>query len=309
MSNVKAEQIHKAVIPAAGLGTRFLPLSKVIPKPLLPLVDEPMISWAVKELKEAGIHDIAFVLSDSSKIIMDYFKAKNGLRDVLAAQNNNVALEALGKLERELEDIKFSFVMQSEPKGDGDAVLRAKKYVHNEPFAVLFPDDIFQCQRAAIDQLQQIFQVSQKPIIGLKRVSAEKVSSYGIVAVEKIANRLYKIKKIVEKPSLSEASLESGKSGGPEGTALAICGRYVLTPDIFHYLGIAPLNKKGELILAQAFSLMLNDGIIIYGYEIEGEWLECGQMTEWMKSNIKALLTHKTYGPPIKEWLKKEKIF
>ncbi|MDD4990387.1 MAG: UTP--glucose-1-phosphate uridylyltransferase [Candidatus Pacebacteria bacterium] len=294
-ANPKTE-VKKVIIPVAGLGTRFLPMTRIMPKAVLPVVDEPMAAWIVKEAKESGINDITFIVSENTKITLDYFKPKTKLSQILEKRGSLDVLEKLRKMEKGLEGINFSFVVQPEPRGDGDAVLKAKKQVEKEPFGVLFHDDIFFGKQPPISQLIKVFQTSQKPVIGLKKISQDKLSAYGVASVEKIATHLYKIKKIVEKPKPGEAPSD-----------LAFCGRYILTPDIFHYLGKTPLTQKGELILADAFSAMLDDGKVIYGCEIEGDWLECGKTVDWLKSSIFLALQHKEYGPAIREWLKKIK--
>ncbi len=308
MSLETKSEVKKVIIPVAGLGTRFLPMTRIMPKAVLPVVDEPMAAWIVKEAKESGINDITFVISEDTKITLDYFKPKTKLAQTLEKRGSLDLLEKLRKMEKSFEGINFSFAVQPEPKGDGDAILKAKKQVEKEPFGVLFHDDIFFGKQPAISQLIKVFQTSQKPVIGLKKVSQEKLSAYGVATVEKIATHLYKIKKIVEKPKLGEAPSNPVRGGASNGAGLAICGRYVLTPDIFHYLGKASLTQKGELILAAAFSKMLDDGKVIYGCEIEGDWLECGQTVDWLKSSIFLALQHKEYGPDIREWLKKAKL-
>ncbi|MCX6789166.1 MAG: sugar phosphate nucleotidyltransferase, partial [Candidatus Gribaldobacteria bacterium] len=174
--------------------------------------------------------------------------------------------------------------------------LKAEKKVGKEPFAVVFFDDIFITKTPALTQLINVFQTSQKIVVGLKKAPPEKLPFYGVVKAEKIANNLYKIKDIVEKPALGQAPSD-----------LALCSRYILTDEIFPYLKKIPANAKGEIILADAFKAMLADGKIIYGYEIEGDWLECGNMADWLKSNLTLCLRHPKYGPALKEWLKKYK--
>lgn len=290
-------QITKAIIPVAGLGTRFLPLTKALPKELLPLTDVPLFNFAVREAKYSEIDKIIFILSENKKIIYDYFKRNQKLENILKKDNQKKKhLENLKKIEKEFEELVFSSSFQKVPKGDGDAVLRAKNQIKNEGFAVLFPDDVFESKVAALSQLKKIFQTSQRPIIGLKKVSKEKISSYGSVAVEKIANRLYKIKKIKEKAPPDEALSD-----------LVIAGRYILTPEIFNYLKKTQPDKKGEIILANALNLIIKDGKIVYGYEIDGEWLECGRIIDWMKSNLYLCLKHPQYGAILKEFLKKIK--
>lgn len=289
------QEIKKAIILAAGLGTRFLPLTKVLSKELLPLVDQPLISYAVKETKDSGISNIIFVLSDKNKIILDFFKKNLKLEKTLKKRDKKEILKELERINTEFTEISFSYSLQPEPRGDGDALLRAKRRTR-EPTAVLFPDDIVEAKTPAILQLAKIFRTSEKPVVGLKKVSREKLPSYGVVEVEKIAHGLYKIKDIVEKPSLEEAPSE-----------LAIVGRYILNATVFDYLRKTRPNENGEIILAEALKKMLKDGKIVYGYELEGEWLECGNKTGWLKSNFYLCLKHPEYGPILREFLKKLK--
>ena len=281
------------IIPAAGLGTRFLPLTKVVAKELLPLVGEPMISWIVKEARDSGIKQIVFVLAESKKNILNYFKKNSKLESILKKRNQKKISKTLEKNDGEFEDMSFSVVIQPSPRGDGDAILRAKKLIKKEPFGVLFADDVLISRVPVLEQVLKIFKTSQKPVIGLKKVPKERLPFYGVVGVEKIASRLYKIKEITEKPDVPEAPSD-----------LAIVGRYVLPPEIFNYLEKTSPNKKGEIILAEALKLMLKDGKIVYGYEFEGEWLECGNIEEWMKSNMYLSLKHPQYGPILKQYLK-----
>jgi len=288
--------IKKAIIPSAGLGTRFLPLTKAVSKELLPLVEKPLIHYTVQEAKASGILKIIFVLSENKKNILNYFKKDLKLQNLLKERNQKELLEKLEKFYAEYQDLAFSSVFQFLPKGDGDAVLKARRQIGKENFAVLFPDDVWESRTPPTLQLKKIFLTSQKPVIGLKKIEKEKVSSYGVVMAERIATRIYKIKDIVEKPSIEEAPSD-----------LVITGRYMFSPDIFNYLTKTPPNKKGEIILAEALKLMIKDGKIVYGYELEGEWLECGRPEEWLKTNLYLCLRDPVYGPMLREWLKKMK--
>ena len=290
------EEVKKAIIPAAGLGTRFIPLTKVLAKELLPLVDRPTISYPVKESVDSGIESICFVFSEAKKNIINYFKRDLKLENILKERKQDSLFQELMAIEEEIKGVSFSSVLQALPKGDGDAILKAKKKIGKSAFGILFADDVFKSSAPVLAQLKKIFQTSEKPVIGLKRMPKDKISSYGVVSYEKIANRIYKIKEIVEKPKAEEAPSD-----------LAVVGRYIMTPDIFNYLSKAELNKKGELILAQALKDMINDGKTIYGYEIEGEWLECGNKLGWLKSNLYLALEHPEFGPPLREWIKKIK--
>jgi len=296
-----SRSIKKAIIPIAGLGTRFLPLSKVLPKELWPLVDKPIIQYIVEEVKQSGISEIIFVISPEKKIVFDYFQKyylqpAPRLEKSLRERNKFPLLEELKNLEELCQNLSFSFVFQKKPLGDGHAVFLAKNLINETPVAVLFGDDIVVSKTPCLLQLIKVFKTCQKPVVALQRVPKERVSFYGIVGVEKIANRLYKIKKIAEKPSLEEAPSD-----------LAIVGKYILTPEVFEYLKKAQPSKSGEIILAKALDKMAQDGKIIYGYEFEGEWLECGTKNGWLECHFFLSSKHPKFGPRLKEVLKKIK--
>jgi len=285
--------IKKAIIPVGGMGTRFLPLSKVFPKELWPLVDIPVIQYIVEEARQSEIKEIIFVVSPEKKFVLNYFKESPKTEKILKDRKKNHFLQPLKKIEELVSDISFSCVLQRKPLGDGHAVLQAEKILGSEPCGVLFGDDIVDSKVPCLLQLSKIFKTCQKPIIALKKVAKEKLSSYGVVEVEKIANRLYKIKRIVEKPSPEDAPSD-----------LSVVGKYILTPEVFDYLKRAKPNQKKEIILAETFDKMIRDGKIIYGYEFEGEWLECGNKLEWLKSHLYLSLKHPQFGPELKKYLK-----
>lgn len=287
-------QIKKAIIPIAGLGTRFLPLSRVVPKELWPLVDIPVIQYIIKEAKQAGIEEIIFVLKPNNKRVLDYLKPSPKIEKILKDKKRQDILSELKSLQEVFKNINFSYVLQKKPLGDGHAILQAAKLIKDEPVVCMFGDDIIESKTPAVSQLAKLFRTCQKPIIGLYRVVKEKIPHYGVVSIEKIANRIYKIKDIIEKPSLEQAL-----------SSLAIVGRYILTPEVFYYLRKARPSKKGEIILAEIFNnQMLRQGKVIYGCEIEGTWLECGDKLRWLKSNLYLSLKHPKYGPELKEYLK-----
>jgi len=289
-------EIKKAIIPIAGLGTRFLPLSKVVSKELWPLIDKPVIQYIVEEAKLSGISEIIFVISPEKRIISDYFKESPAIEKILKERKKDYLLTELKSLKELCQGLSFSYVFQQRPLGDGHAILQAKDKIDKDGTAVLFADDVVDTPSPCLAQLLKVFKTCQKPVIALYRLPKERLPFYGIVAVEKIANRLYKIKKIIEKPSIEEAPSE-----------LAIVGKYVLTPEVFEYLAKSKPGKRGEIILAEALDKMLKDGKIIYGYEFEGEWLECGNKLGWLQSFLYLSLRHKEYGPKLKKYLREIK--
>jgi UTP--glucose-1-phosphate uridylyltransferase len=289
----KELEVKKAVIPLAGFGTRFLPLSKSLPKEFFPLVDKPIIQYILNEVKKSGIEEVVFVVSPRQKMILEHFKKSPDIEKFLAKRNKQEILKEFKEFEGLFEGIAFNFAVQKEALGDGHALLQAASKVKNHPVAVSFGDDIIDCETPALMQLINIFKTCSAPVIGLKELPREKVSAYGSVAVEKIAHNLYKIKKIIEKPSPSEIR-----------SNLVIAGKYILTPDVFDYLKKAEPSQKGEIILAEVFDKMLGDGKTIYGYEMKGEWLECGDKMKWLKSFLYFSLKDPKFGKELKEYIK-----
>src|SRR3989344_1677748 len=291
--------IVKAIIPLGGLATRFLPLSKVLPKEFWPLVEKPLIQYAVEELKNSGVTNIVFVVNSLNKdLIGEYFVSFPSLEKALEEQKREELLESLRKVEKLIQGLSFSFVAQTKPQGDGNAILLAKKYIGEDPCVVLYPDDVIASDVPATLQLAKTFKTAQKPVLGLVSLPQEKLTSYGVVGAEKIATRLYKIKKLVEKPQSVEAAPSD----------LVSVGRRVLTPEVYDYLKKAKPNKKGEVVLAEVLGEMAKDGKILYGYELEGTWLECGDMKNWLYSFARSTLSHPLYGKDIQKNLKQERI-
>jgi len=292
-----ATNVKKAVIPIAGLGTRFLPLSKALPKEFWPLADLPTIQYIVEEAAAAGIKEIIFTVKPGYKKVLDYFKKNRDLEKRLKKNRKYEILKSLEKLTKLSEKISFSQVVQKNPLGDGHAVLQAKKSVKKEPCLVLFGDDIVDAKIPCSRQLVKIFKERRKPIIALHKLPPEKLSSYGIVRVEKIRPRLYKIKGIEEKP-------EPGKAP----SNLAVVGKYVIDSEVFNFLEKTPSRAKGEIRLAGAFNEMIKKGLTVYGYEFEGKWLECGNKLAYLKSNLYLSLKHPRFGKELKKFLKEEKL-
>lgn len=288
-----SNEIKKAIIPVAGLGTRFLPLSKVLPKEFFPIVDKPIIQYIVEEAKNSGISELIFIISPAQKMIMNYFKPTKELEKILIKKKKEELLKELKEFESVLDGLTIHFIIQRKPMGDGHAILQAEKLINNEPVAVLFSDDIVDGETPVISQLMDIYKTCNTPVVALNKLPNEKLPAYGVAGVEKIASRLYKIKKIIEKPILGEAPSD-----------LVIVGKYILTPEVFAYLKKAKPSKKGEIILAEVFEKMLMDGKIIYGYEFKGEWLECGDKLKWLKSFLYFAMKDNRFGPDLRKYLK-----
>ena len=241
----------------------------------------------------AGIREIVFVVNPKQKMIFNYLQKSPELEKVLIKRKKDKILKELHDFEQILEGITFSFVVQKQPLGDGHSILQAQKLVAGEPVAVSFGDDVVDSQEPAMLQLMNIFKTCQAPVVALKSMPKDVIPAYGNVVVEKIANHLYKIKKIVEKPTPDQIQ-----------SNLVIVGKYILTPEVFTYLKKAAPSDKGEIILGEVFEKMLHDGIQIYGYEIKGEWLECGDKLKWLKSFLYLALKDERFGKELKEYLK-----
>lgn len=291
---METKEIRKAIIPIAGLGTRFLPLSLAVPKEFMPMADKTLLQLAIEEVKASGIEEVVFVINAQQKGVAKYLKKSPDLEKFLSDRGKAEQLRDLKEFERLLDGIKFSFVVQKEMAGNANAVLQGSKAVKKDPFAVVFSDDTFHGDEPATAQLATIFKTCNAPVLGLKHVAREDVPAYGMVVAEKIANRLYKIRKITEKPA--PADVES---------TLVSLGRYVLTPEVFDYVKkCKPAGKSKEIALADAFKKMLEEGKTIYGYEVKGEWLECGDKEKWLKSFLYLAIHHPVYGNDLRNYLK-----
>jgi len=293
--------IKKAIIPVAGLGTRFLPLSKVLPKELFPLADKPTIQYIVEEAETAGIKEIILVNSPDKKeeiqnYLTKYLKRIPKLENILRKRKKFALLKEIEAIEKIGKKLSFSQVFQKEQLGDGHAVLQAKNKLGKEPCLVLFGDDIVDSKIPCAKQLIKVFDKYRVPVIALYRLPKERLPFYGVVKVKKIGPRLYQILDIEEKPAADQAP-----------SNLAIVGKYIITPEAFDFLKKSP-QAKGEIRLAGAFQAMIKKGLTIYGYEFEGKWLECGNKLGYLQSNFYLSLKHPQFGKELKRFLKKENL-
>ena len=289
-------EITKAIIPLAGMATRHLPLSKVVSKEFFPLGDKPLLHYILEEVRASGVKQVIFVVNANKKAVADYFRKSIQLEKILEEKKQDDLSSALAEAEGLASGITFSYV-SDKPLGDGHAVLQARKLVGDEPCFVIYADDIIEAREPCSLQLAQVFRTAGRPILGLFEVPREKVSSYGVVVSEKIASRLYKIKGIVEKPTPETAS-----------SRLVITGRSIITPEVFDYLKKARPNKKGEISLTETFSQMVKDGKIIYGYQCEGRWWECGNKEDWIRSFVYFAANHPKFGKEVRRFIKEEKL-
>lgn len=270
-----AKKIDTAIIPIAGLGTRFLPLSKTVPKEFFPLGTKPIIQYIVEEAVEAGIENFIFVISPDKEKKIGYFERDEHLLKVLRERGREKEMKELEKI----PNIRFDYVIQKNPKGDGDAILKAEYQIGNKPFLVLFGDDIsFHPQGESMaTQLVKEYEKVNSILLCLYEMEKSKLSSYGVPQIEQEeSENIKKLRDIVEKP----------KENPPSNFALV--GKYILTPKIFSYLKQLP-SKNGEIVLADALKKMMKEDEEekVYGVSVKGEWIECGTKEKWIENFIR----------------------
>ena len=281
-------KVRKAVIPAAGLGTRMLPASKAVPKELLPLVDRPMIHYIVEEALDAGITQFIIVTSSGKEALADYFDPSEEIERLLADRGLDDPAAALARLRR---DAEFVFVRQHEQLGLGHAVAVTRNAVGDEPFAVLLPDDIVVSAQPAIGQLVDVANEREASVVAVEAVPAERVSAYGVIDPEPVSGRVYRVRAVVEKPPLEEAPSD-----------LAIVGRYVLTPDVFGALGRLTPGAKGELQLTDAIAMLI-EASGVYGCRFQGDRYDAGNPLGLVQTSVAMALARDDIGPGLREWL------
>lgn len=283
--------IRKAIIPVAGMGTRFLPAAKAQPKEMLSVVDKPVIQYIVEEAVAAGIEEIVFVTAVGKRAIEDHFDRSFELEYRLEQKKKMKELEsikAIGKL------AKFAFVRQSKPLGDGHAVLSAVPFIDtHEPVAVLFGDDIIDGKTPALRQLMEVYEQYHDPVVALQKVPKKQVSSYGVIGGKAVKKNVWEIQKFVEKPTVAEAPSD-----------LIVIGRYILTPDIIALLASVEPGKDGEIRLADAFAAYLAQKRALYGCVFEGTRYDCGNKLGFLKAQVELGLKHPEIGKDLKAYLR-----
>jgi UTP--glucose-1-phosphate uridylyltransferase len=279
--------IKKAIIPAAGLGTRFLPATKAMPKEMLPIVDKPTIQYIIEEAVQSGIEDIIIVTGKTKRAIEDHFDNNYELEDNLMKKEKFDLLEKV----KQPSKVDIHYIRQKEPKGLGHAVWCARKFIGNEPFAVLLGDDIVQAETPGLRQLIDQFEETQCSVVGVQQVPMEETHRYGIVDPNTIEGRRYQVNHFVEKPK--------------QGTApsnLAIMGRYVLTPEIFTFLDRQEIGAGGEIQLTDAIQ-KLNEVQTVYAYDFEGKRYDVGEKLGFVKTTIDLALKNEEIREDLLKYL------
>jgi UTP--glucose-1-phosphate uridylyltransferase len=287
-------KVRKAVFPAAGLGTRFLPATKAQPKEMLPVVDKPLIQYGVEEAMHSGIQNIIIVTGRGKSSIEDHFDVSFELEQLLESKSKGEMLSMV----RGISDmIDVSYVRQKEALGLGHAVLRAKELVGNEPFAVILSDDIIASETPCVRQLLDVYEYYGASVLALMEVAKDEISAYGVVDAEPVSdngrqNRLFRIRNMVEKPKPADAP-----------SNLAIIGRYVLTPEIFQCVESIQPGSGGEIQLTDALKYMLRNRPI-YGLKFEGKRYDAGDKLGFLKATVEFALNRHDLGQPFREYLK-----
>ena len=281
--------VKKAVFPVAGLGTRFLPATKASPKEMLPLIDKPLVQYVVEEAVAAGIEQILFVTGRGKRSLEDHFDLSVELEAHLYDKGKDAELSQIREI---AEMVDIFYVRQKEAKGLGHAILCAKDFINNEPFAVLLGDDIIDAETPCLGQLLEVFRKYQGPVVALEQVPMENISSYGCVKATGISERVFEVTDLVEKPKREDAPSD-----------LAIIGRYVLTPDIFPILEQQTPGKGGEIQLTDAL-LKLSKEKAIYGCKFEGLRHDCGDKLGFLKATVDMALKRDEFSKEFEAFLR-----
>lgn len=283
-------KIKKAIIPAAGLGTRFLPATKALPKEMLPIVDKPAIQYIVEEAMASGIEDILIITGRNKRAIEDHFDRSVEL-EIALERKEKAGLLNLVKHISNIADIHY--IRQKEPKGLGHAIHCAKSFIGDDPFAVLLGDDIVRSQKPCLKQLMEIYEIYNSTILGVQKVSGEEVKKYGIVKGRLVDGRIYEVKALVEKPQIHEAPSD-----------IAIMGRYIITPGIFSILENISPGAGDEIQLTDALSELCKYQKV-YSYEFEGRRYDVGDKLGYLQAIVEFALEREDLRKEFKENLMK----
>ena len=279
--------IKKAVIPVAGLGTRFLPASKATPKEMLPIIDKPLVQYAVEEAIDSGINEIIFITSPEKHSIKKHFKTNKDLELRLQNSSKEEMIEKLNP--KKFSKVKFYYINQYEQNGLGHAVLQAESVIGNNSFAVMLPDDLFLSKKSCLDQLIDIFVEKQSSVIAVNKIDKNNIHKYGVIKPGEQNQGSIKIDDIVEKPAAEDAPSD-----------MAVCGRYILNPAIFKHLKLIKSDKSGEIQLTDAIRSLLNDEDI-FATIYNGEKFDCGSKEGFVHATISLALRDESINKKIKK--------
>ncbi len=283
-------KVKKAIIPAAGLGTRFLPATKAQPKEMLPIVDKPTIQYIIEEAVAAGIQDIIIVTGRNKRSIEDHFDRSIELELEL---ERGAKIEMLDMVKEISEMANIHYIRQKEPRGLGHAILAARHFIGNEPFAVLLGDDVVVAKQPCLGQMLDVFREYQTSILGVQTVARDVVDKYGIIAGKQVDDRVYKVTDMVEKPSLEEAP-----------SNVAVLGRYIITPEIFRFLETQDAGRGGEIQLTDALKRLAKEQAM-YAYDFLGRRYDVGTKAGFIQANIEFALRTDELREEMKDYLQR----
>lgn len=284
------QKIRKAVFPAAGLGTRFLPATKASPKEMLPLVDKPLIQYSVEEAVACGMDSILIITGRDKTAIEDHFDISFELEHVLKERGKDDMFELVRGVS---ELAKISYTRQKQALGLGHAIYQAKDFVGNEPFAVLLADDVVDGEKSALQQLVDAFEKYDAPVIATMQVAGEAISRFGVIDAEEVEDGIFKIKDIVEKPKFEDAPSD-----------MAVIGRYIFTPELFGALENTKPGAGGEIQVADAIRILLDQGAPFYAVRLEGRRHDAGDKLGFLIATVEYALKHEDLAPDFKKYLK-----
>jgi UTP--glucose-1-phosphate uridylyltransferase len=285
--------VTKAIFPAAGLGTRFLPATKASPKEMMPLVDKPLIQYVVEEAVSSGVEQIILVTGRGKRAIEDHFDVAFELEEDLKAKGKH---KLLSEVQRIANLVTFCYIRQKKALGLGHAVLTAKRLIGDDPFAVLLGDDIIDAKVPALKQMMDVYQRYPATILAIQKVPKSQTKNYGIIGGRKLEDGIYHVTDLIEKPAPEEAP-----------SNLAIIGRYILTPEIFGALEHTPPGKGGEVQLTDGLRLLMKKRPI-YAYEFEGVRHDAGDKLGFLKATVDFGLKNQEFGEEFRDYLKKLKL-
>lgn len=287
----RSKAVRKAVIPAAGLGTRFLPATKAMPKEMLPIVDKPVIQYIVEELVASGIEEIILVTGQNKRAIEDHFDISYDIEAYLSEAGKEKALESVRKISNLA---RFVYIRQKGPYGNATPLLNARDLLGQEPFIYAFGDDVIDSETPVTKRLIDIFTRYGGPVVGVTQVPKASVSRYGVIKGKRLGDDVYKVQGIVEKPEQSEAPSD-----------LAVTGRYLFTPEIFGILNVLKPGKNGELWIADAVDLLIKKDPF-YAYAYQGAYYDCGNKLEYIKANVDFALKVPEFTAALRAHLKEK---
>jgi len=290
-----AQRVTKAIIAAAGLGTRFLPMTKAMPKEMLPIIDKPIIQYVVEEAVAGGVTDIIIVGSSNKRAIEDHFDHQYELENKLRADGKGAIADELNRV---AELANFIYLRQKGSYGTATPILNASHLLHEEPFLVLFGDDFFNAPTPRSVQLIEAFDRYQQPVVSLVPMDPHKASSYGVVVIKRdLGDGVFELSGIVEKPSLDETPVH-------DGVAYVSVAGYVLTPEVLGYMdGLAP-HRNGELVAADAINKYVKAGGVLYGRVIEGQWHDAGNKQKYLEAIVDVALADPEISADFEQYLR-----